>query len=214
MFRRTPQQKKREFEQEALPHADALYNFALKMTRNGKDAEDLVQDTFLRAFRFFHRFERDTNCRAWLFRILKNTYINSYRREQRTPDHVDWDQVEAFYDSLATDDLIKRHKTPEELLLAGAVDTRITEAIASLPEEYRAVVLLNFAQDMSYREIAEVLEIPMGTVMSRLHRGRKILQRQLKEYALSTRQLPTLNARERPARVVSMEAYRQAEKAS
>jgi RNA polymerase sigma-70 factor (ECF subfamily) len=214
MFRRTPKQKKREFEQEALPHADALYNFAVKMTRNGKDAEDLVQDTYMRAFRFFHRFEKGTNCRAWLFRILKNTFINSYRKEQRTPDHVDWDQVEDFYDSVATDDLIKRHKTPEELLLHGSVDPRVTEAIAALPDEYRTVILLNFAQDMSYREIAEILEIPMGTVMSRLHRGRKSLQRQLQEYALSTRSLPDLNARERQARVVDMQAFRRTDKAS
>ena len=106
MLRSSPEARKQEFEQVALPNADALYNFALKMTRSRKDAEDLVQDTFLRAFRFFHRFEPGTNCRAWLFRILKNTYINSYRKVKRTPDHVDWGQVEEYYDTVASDDVI------------------------------------------------------------------------------------------------------------
>jgi RNA polymerase sigma-70 factor (ECF subfamily) len=214
MFSPSPQEKKQEFEQVALPHADALYNFALKMTRSRKDAEDLVQDTFLRAFRFFHRFERGTNIRAWLFRILKNTYINTYRKGKRTPDHVDWSQVEEFYDTVASDDVLKRHKTPEEELIEGSLDRRIEEAIASLPEEYRAVVILNFAEDLSYKEIAEALDIPMGTVMSRLHRARKILQRKLKEYALSTRLLPSLNEREQQAEVVALDSFRKTGKAS
>jgi RNA polymerase sigma-70 factor (ECF subfamily) len=208
-----PEARREEFEQVALPHADALYNFALKMTRSRKDAEDLVQDTFLRAFRFFHRFEPGTNCRAWLFRILKNTYINSYRKVKRTPDHVDFGQVEEYYDTVASDDILKRHKTPEEELLDGSLDHRVAEAVASLPEEYREVVLLNFVEDLSYKEISEALEIPMGTVMSRLHRGRKILQRKLKDYALSTRLLPSLNRREGEDRVVDIDAYRKAGKA-
>ena len=183
MFSRTPDETRQEFEQVALPQADALYNFAVKMTRNRRDAEDLVQDAFMRAFRFFHRFEPGTNIRAWLFRILKNTYINKYRKVQRTPDQVDWAQVEEFYDTVTPDDLLKRHKNPEELLLESGIDGRIDQAIADLPEEYRAVVLLNFVEEMSYREIAEVMEIPMGTVMSRLHRGRKFLQKHLHEFA-------------------------------
>jgi len=208
MLRRGPQVRKEEFEQVALPHADALYNFALKMTRSRKDAEDLVQDTFLRAFRFFHRFEPGTNCRAWLFRILKNTYINSYRKVKRTPAHVDWGQVEEYYDTVAGDDVLKRHKTPEDELLDGSLDHRVEEAVASLPAEYREVVLLNFLEDLSYKEISEVLEIPMGTVMSRLHRGRKILQRKLKDYAVSTRLLPSLNERAGKDRVMDIDAYR------
>jgi RNA polymerase sigma-70 factor (ECF subfamily) len=213
MLRGRPQTNRQEFEQVALPHADALYSFALKMTRSRKDAEDLVQDTFLRAYRFFHRFEPGTNCRAWLFRILKNTYINSYRKGKRTPDHVDWGQVEDYYDSVATDDVLKRHKTPEEELLEGSLDQRVEEAIASLPAEYRAVVLLNFAEDMSYKEISQALEIPMGTVMSRLHRGRKILQRKLRDYAVSTRLLPSLNNEKGRGRVVAIDAYRKSVKA-
>ena len=183
MRRRTPENRRTEFEQVAIQHADALYNFALKMTRNPKDAEDLVQDTYLRAYRFFHHFTPGTNCRAWLFRILKNVHINGYRKNQRSPDMVNWDQVEEFYDTLAPDDLLRRHKTPEDHLIEGSIDRRIEEAIGALPEEYRAVVVLNFAEDLSYREIAEVLEIPIGTVMSRLHRARKTLQRQLGDYA-------------------------------
>lgn len=185
MPRNTSSKDTAEFEQVALRHADALYNFALKMTRNEKDAEDLVQDTFLRAYRFFHRFAAGTNCRAWLFRILKNVHINGYRKNQRSPDMVQWDQVEEFYDTVTPDDLLKRHKTPEEYLIEGSIDRRIEEAIGALPQEYRAVVILNFAEDLSYREIAEALEIPIGTVMSRLHRARKTLQSKLGDYALS-----------------------------
>ncbi|MCZ6745867.1 MAG: sigma-70 family RNA polymerase sigma factor [Acidobacteria bacterium] len=211
MLRQTPDEVKQEFQEVALPYADSLYNFAFRMTRNRRDAEDLVQDTFMRAFRFFHRFETGTNIRAWLFRILKNTYINNYRKVQRTPDQVDWAQVEDFYDSVTPDDLRKRHKNPEELLLEKSVDGRVEEAMADLPPEYRAVVLLNFMEDMSYKEIAEILEIPMGTVMSRLHRGRKILQQKLRDYAVSTNLLPSLREDGDTAtngRVVPMDPYR------
>jgi len=206
MFSRTPDQTRQEFEQVALPQADALYNFAVKMTRNRRDAEDLVQDAYMRAFRFFHRFEQGTNIRAWLFRILKNTYINNYRKVQRTPDHVDWAQVEEFYDTVTPDDLLKRHKNPEELLLESGIDGRIQQAIADLPEEYRAVVLLNFVEEMSYREIAEVLEIPMGTVMSRLHRGRKFLQKQLHDFAADSGAIP--GSEKKDGQVVALDEYR------
>jgi len=211
MSRQTPDETKQEFQEIALPHADSLYNFALRMTRNTRDAEDLLQDTFMRAFRFFHRFETGTNIRAWLFRILKNTYINNYRKVQRTPDQVDWAQVEEFYDSVTPHDLRKRHKNPEELLLESSVDNRVEEAVAALPPEYRAVVLLNFMEDMSYKEIAEVLEIPMGTVMSRLHRGRKLLQKELRDYAAATNMLPSLKEEGREeggGRVVPLASYR------
>ncbi len=211
MLRQTPDEIKQDFQEVALPHADSLYNFAFRMTRNRRDAEDLVQDTFMRAFRFFHRFETGTNIRAWLFRILKNTYINNYRKVQRTPDQVDWAQVEDFYDSVTPVDLRKRHKNPEELLLEKSVDGRVEEAVAALPREYRAVVLLNFMEDMSYKEISEILEIPMGTVMSRLHRGRKILQQKLHDYAVSTNLVPSLKEdgdSTASGRVVPMDSYR------
>ena len=190
MPRRTPEDRKREFEETALPHADALFNFALRMVRSEKNAEDLVQDTYLRAYRFFDRFTPGTNCRAWLFRILKNVHINGYRKNQRSPDMVAWDQVEEFYDTVTPEDFVQRHKTPEEEAIEGHIDVRIEEAIAGLSEEYRAVVVLNFAEDLAYREIAEVLDIPIGTVMSRLHRARKILQAKLGEYARSQGILP------------------------
>ncbi len=179
MFSRSSEDRRREFEQQALPQADALFNFAVRMTRSRRDAEDLVQDTFLRAFRFFHRFEPGSNMRAWLFRILKNNYINQYRKLRRTPDQVEWSQVEAFYERIAADDQVRRHRNPEEKLLESLIDERIESAIRELPAAYRAVVLLNFVEEMSYREIAAVLEVPMGTVMSRLHRGRKMLQQAL-----------------------------------
>ncbi|MFQ5766739.1 MAG: sigma-70 family RNA polymerase sigma factor [Acidobacteriota bacterium] len=210
MFRRTPQQKKQEFEEIALPPADALYSVALKMTRSQKNAEDLVQDTYLRAYRFFDRFARGTNCRAWLFRILKNIFINEYRKTQKAPDLVDWAQVEEFYDPVTPDDLLKRHKNPEETLLEASMDTEVEEALAALPAEYRAVVLLNFTEDLSYKEIAEVLEIPMGTVMSRLHRGRKLLKQRLREYARGTRLVRSL-APGSGGDVVEMKRYRKSE---
>ena len=132
MFPRTADEKRVEFEEVALVHTDALFNFALKMTRNRKDAEDLVQDTYLRAYRFFSRFEKGTNCRAWLFRILKNTYINNYRKIQRTPDMVDWDQVEEFYDTVAPDELTAGKKTPEDEMIENTIDHDANPSLLAL----------------------------------------------------------------------------------
>ena len=209
MFRRTAEARKREFENAALPHADALFNFALKMTHNVKDAEDVVQDTYMRAFRFFHHFEPGTNCRAWLFRILKNVHINSYRKNQRIPDTVNWDQIEEFYDSVAPEDSIRRHKTPEEIFFESSVDRQVEQAIRDLPPEYRAVVVLNFAEDLSYREIAAVLDIPIGTVMSRLHRARKTLKVKLADYAREQGVLPAALPQPATGGVVEMNRYKQ-----
>jgi len=169
----------------ALPHLDALYNLALKLTRNPKDAEDLVQEAYLRAFRFFDSYQTGTHIKAWLFRILRNTFINRYRAAKSRPDEVDFSKIEAVYDRVVSEEFLQDHqpRDPEEILMDGVLDHEVEEAIARLPDEYRAVVILALVEELSYKEIAATLSIPLGTVMSRLHRGRKQLQAALLEFA-------------------------------
>jgi RNA polymerase sigma-70 factor (ECF subfamily) len=172
------------FEEEALPLLDSLYAGALRMTRNPSDAEDLVQDTMVRAYRAFNRFEPGTNLKAWLFRIMTNAYINTYRKKQREPQKVSQDDVEEFdlYQELKNRDP-NYEATPETLVLDSLVDSDIIEAIDELPEQFRMAVVLSDIEGFSYAEMAEIMDVPMGTVMSRLHRGRKALQKRLWEVA-------------------------------
>jgi len=174
-----------EFEDAALPHLGALFNLAFNLTRNRKDAEDLVQETYLRAFRFFDSYQPGTHIKAWLFRILRNTFINRYRAARVRPEEVDFDKVELAYDKLVDRQFIDTHQppSPEKLVLDGVLDEEIEQAMAALPEEYRTVVIMALVEELSYKEIASALSIPLGTVMSRLHRGRKQLQGALVEYA-------------------------------
>jgi len=163
---------------------DALFRLALRLTRNRAEAEDLVQEAYLRAFRFHDRYEPGTQIRAWLFRILRNTFVNRYRATKARPDEVEFDKVEAVYDRVVDAAFGGGEApTPEEIVLNDLVDPEIDEAIAALPEEYRTVVVLALVEDLAYREIADVLAIPVGTVMSRLHRGRKLLQARLIDLA-------------------------------
>ena len=173
-----------EFETEALRHLDALYRTALRMTRSEADAEDLVQETYIRAFRFKDQFTLGTNMKAWLFRILTNTFINTYRRKAAQPDVTDLDGVDEFslYRRMADDRAASSSPDPEAELLSRVVDTEVTEALEELPEKFRTTVLLD-VEGFSYKEIAEMLSIPIGTVMSRLHRGRKFLQKRLYDLA-------------------------------
>jgi RNA polymerase sigma-70 factor (ECF subfamily) len=175
---------KQRFQDEAMPLLDSLYAGALRMTRNPADAEDLVQDTLLRAYRAFDRFEPGTNLKAWLFRIMTNAYINTYRKKQREPLKVSQDEVEDFdlYRELKDHDP-SLSETPETIVLDSLVDSDITEAIDDLPEQFRLAVVLSDVEDFSYAEIAEIMDVPLGTVMSRLHRGRKALQKRLWELA-------------------------------
>ena len=173
-----------EFEAEALRHLDALYRTALRMTRSEADAEDLVQETYIRAFRFKDQFTLGTNMKAWLFRILTNTFINIYRRKTAQPEVTDLDGIDEFslYRRMADDRAASTSPDPEAELLNSVVDTEVTDALEELPEKFRTTVLLD-VEGFSYKEIAEMLAIPIGTVMSRLHRGRKFLQKRLYDLA-------------------------------
>jgi RNA polymerase sigma-70 factor, ECF subfamily len=173
-----------EFEAEALRHLDALYRTALRMTRSEADAEDLVQETYIRAFRFRDQFTLGTNMKAWLFRILTNTFINTYRRKAAQPEVTDLEGVDEFslYRRMADDRAASSSPDPEAELLNSVVDTEVTDALEALPDKFRTTVLLD-VEGFSYKEIAEMLGIPIGTVMSRLHRGRKFLQKRLYDLA-------------------------------
>ena len=157
-----------DFEKEAIPHMDALFNFALRMTGDRDEADDLVQETYLKAFRFFDKFEKGTNCKAWLFRIMKNTFINSYRKTSKEPDKIDYEEVENFYENIKSSSTDNAH---------------LSNAIASLPEDFRTVIILCDIEGFTYDEIADFVDVPVGTVRSRLHRARKMLFAELYEYA-------------------------------
>jgi RNA polymerase sigma-70 factor (ECF subfamily) len=170
-----------EFEAEAFPHKDILYNFALRTTGDADDAKDLLQETFMKAFRFWDKYEKGTNIRAWLFRIMKNSYINRYRKEAREPGMVDYDDVENFYDSIRddstdTNDLQKR-------MYSNMLSDEVISALQSLPEDFRTVLILCDIEQLTYEEISDFLNCPIGTVRSRLHRGRKMLEEKLRDYA-------------------------------
>ena len=168
--------KRGEFEELALQHMDSLYNVALRMTKNTSEAQDLVQDAYLRAYRFFDRFESGTNFKAWLFKILKNIYINKYRKESRRPQMVDISSVEAS-------NSLQGPTTPEDEIFNKLLDDDVTRAMDALPEDFRLAIMLADLDGLSYKDIAEILDCPIGTVMSRLHRGRKLLKNNLYEYA-------------------------------
>ena len=172
------------FEADALSHIDALYRTALRMTRSEADAQDLVQETYVRALRFREQFTPGTNLKAWLFRILTNTFINEYRRRSRTPETTELDDVDEFslYRRMSADRAASSSPDPEREFLDGIISTEVREALAALPEKFRTTVLLD-VEGFAYKEIAEMLDIPIGTVMSRLHRGRRFLQKRLYELA-------------------------------
>lgn len=173
------------FESEALSYLDALYRTGLRMTKNAADAEDLVQETYIRAFRFRHQFTLGTNLKAWLFRILTNTFINLYRRRAARPEFTDVDGLDEYllYNRMAELRSPSSGSDPEKEVLDRLMDTEVREALDDLPEHFRGAVVLADIEGFSYKEIAEILHIPIGTVMSRLHRGRRLLQRRLYDYA-------------------------------
>lgn len=183
MADRTQGNLRRRFEREALIHIDALMRTAKRMTRTEADAEDLVQETMLKAYRFFDKFEEGTNCKAWLFKIMTNIFINNYRSKSKAPESMSVDDVDDgfLYGQLAR---IPGTIDPEREFFSKIFDDDVKGAIGELPEDFRIVVVLSFLEGFSYQEIADITGLQIGTVKSRLHRGRKLLQKGLWDYAL------------------------------
>lgn len=164
-----------------MPHVDALYNFAFHLTLNEDDANDLVQDTFLKAYRFIDSYERGTNAKAWLFQILKNSFINEYRRKVRQPGEVDYEDYVVHQDS---DDAVHIGELDlRDDVFKGLIGDEVTKALNDLPVDFRTVILLCDIEGFSYEEIAKIINIPIGTVRSRLHRARNLMKEKLREYA-------------------------------
>jgi RNA polymerase sigma-70 factor (ECF subfamily) len=175
-----------QFEEAVLPHLDALYGSAYRLTRNAGDAEDLVQDALLRAYRFWASFQEGSNCKAWLFKILTNTFINSYKRKKRSKEILN----AAIAEQESTDGVLihaqaLNQRTPAELLVEQSLSEDVERALAAIPADFRVAVVLCDVEGFSYKEIAEIIECPVGTVMSRLHRGRRLLHKELQDYARS-----------------------------
>ena len=175
--------KERVFNQEFMPHIDAMYNFAFRLTLDEDDAKDLVQETFMKSYRFINSFETGTNAKAWLFRILKNSFINNYRKKSKQPNKVDYQEVESFYNSDSVNENITtdlRVETVQHL-----IGDEITNALNALDVDFRTVIILCDLEGFTYEEMAKILDIPIGTVRSRLHRARNLLKEKLKQYASS-----------------------------
>jgi RNA polymerase sigma-70 factor (ECF subfamily) len=171
------------FETEFMPQIDALYTFAFHLTLNEEDANDLVQETYLKAFRFIDKYHEGTNAKAWLFKILKNAFINQYRRKSKQPTRVDYEEIVNYHDE--EDSQYSSYMDLREDMFQHMMGDEVTEAINSLPVDFRVVILLCDIEGFTYEEIAKIIDIPIGTVRSRLHRARNMLKEKLKEYAES-----------------------------
>jgi RNA polymerase sigma factor (sigma-70 family) len=175
------QEKQSIFNQEFMPHINSMYNFAYRLTLDSDDAKDLLQDTYMKAFRFIDSFQQGTNAKAWLFRILKNSFINDYRKKSKEPSKVDYQEVETFYNSEDVD----RQITPDLRVeaLQDMIGDEISTALNALDVDFRTVIILCDLEGFKYEEMAKILDIPIGTVRSRLHRARNLLKEKLSEYA-------------------------------
>jgi RNA polymerase sigma-70 factor (ECF subfamily) len=203
-------EKRSEFERQALVHADSLYGAAYRLTRNPRDAEDLVQDSLLRAYRFWDSFEQDSNCKAWLLRIVTNTFINEYQRKKRSREVLD----AATAEQDATDGVLVHadandKQSPEKALLDRSVSDDVQRALDALPDDFRTAVVLCDVNGLSYKEIAEIMQCPVGTVMSRLFRGRKLLATMLRDFAQAEGYVrPSTQKVESVAETIDLEKYR------
>ena len=173
--------RQQKFENETVPHQDALYNYALKIARNADDAQDLLQETYYKAYKNYHQFENGTNSKAWMFMILKNTFINNYRKTKREHAKIDYDEIEDIYENIKSDQAEDNNLDLD--FYNNLLDDELSEALSKIPAKMREVFLLCDLEGYSYEEIAEIVNIPIGTVRSRLHRARKLLQDELFGYA-------------------------------
>jgi len=185
MLGRRAKGKRADFEAIALPHVDSLYGGAFRLTRNPRDAEDLVQDTILRAYRFWDSFQPGSNCRAWMYKILTNTFINHYQKRKRRREVLD----RATAEQEATDGVLIQERslsqrTPQDVLVDSSLSEDVERALNALPSDFRLAVVLCDVEGFSYKEIADIMECPVGTVMSRLYRGRRLLRKSLHEFAM------------------------------
>ncbi len=176
-------QKYKEFDELVVPYTDALFSFAMKMTGSQDNSDDLVQETLLKAFRFFDKFERGTNIKAWLFSIMKNSFINEYRKQSKKPGMVDYDDVQNFYDNIKSTEIEFQHVVGDAF--SNVLDDDVSNALATLPTDFQTIIILSDLEGYNYEEIAEFMSCPIGTVRSRLHRARKMLYSKLHDYAHS-----------------------------
>lgn len=179
----TALEKGKIFDKEFMPNIDSMYNFAYRLTFDEDDAKDLVQETYLKAFRFINSFEQGTNAKAWLFRILKNSFINDFRKKSKEPSKVDYQEVETFYNSEDTDVSVTTDLRVETI--QDMIGDEISNALNSLAVDFRTVIILCDLEGFTYEEMAKILDIPIGTVRSRLHRARNLLKEKLQSYAES-----------------------------
>lgn len=173
--------KYKDFDSEIMPHINALKSFAMKMTNDLDESDDLVQDTLLKAFRFFDKFEKGTNAKAWLFQIMKNSFINNYRKHASEPEKVDYEDVQNFYENIKADQVKTSHFQGDAF--SDVLDDELASALSALPDDFRTIVFLSDIEGYTYEEIADFLDCPIGTVRSRLHRARKMLYAILYQYA-------------------------------